>query len=173
MGREILNDFGLKGQPVVRIFGKGHDRSQFNSGNEKLDHYLKRLARQDAERGLARVYVLVTTDDPQTILGFYTLSNESIESDTLPDALGKKLPRDRKVPVTLLGQFALERSIQGKGMGLKFLANAVRRATRLSQGSASYALVVDALDEQVEEFYLRAGFIRLKRYKRRLILPLK
>ena len=172
-GTRNPNDSGLKGQPVVQILGKSHDRSQFNSGNGRLDKYIKERADQDVKNGLSCVYVLVTTSDPQTVLGFYTLSNDSFALDTLPKELTKNFPRNRKVPAILLGQFALDQSIQRQGLGLMFLASAIRIATKLSERSASYALIVHALDEGVEKFYKRAGFIRLKTKGLHLFLPLK
>ena len=173
MVQEKLEGFDPDGQFETEVLSKKHDRNGFHSGNEALDRYLKQIASQDVKRGLAIVHVLVAKDAPQKILGFYTLSNESIELDTLPEALSRKLPPHRKVPVTLLGQLAVDKSAQGKGLGQKLIADAFNSAKEASQTSATYALVTDAIDQEVEKFYRHMSFSKLKKYERRLILPLK
>ena len=171
-----LEDSNLGGQFGVEILNKDHDRKRFQSGNESLDKYLKQFANQDVKRDLAVVYVMVAKNEPQIILGFYTLSNDSIEFESLPEeakGLNKKLPRSRRIPVTLLGQLAVDQSLQGKGVGRELLGEAIKVAIETSQKIASHALVADALDEEVEKFYTRAGFSKLKHYERRLFLRLK
>ena len=173
MVQEKLEGFDPDGQFETEVLSKKHDRNGFHSGNETLDRYLKQLAGQDAKRGMAIAYVLFAKHDPQTILGFYTLSCNSIKFKTLPEGAGKKLPENRRIPVVLLGQLAINQSVQGQGLGRKLLADAVKITTEASKQLGIYAVVVDALDEEVEKFYTRAGFSRLEDYERRLFFRLK
>ena len=172
MGQITQNTTPQK-QLDIRKLETSHDRKQFQSGTPALDQYLKQIARQDVKRGLAVVYVVVPPNEPQKILGFCALSNDSVEFKSLPETLRKKLPPNRMVPVTLLGQFAINKSAQGKGLGRTLLSETIKIATKASQDIGSYALVADAIDQEVEKFYLRMGFAKLKDYKRRLFFQLK
>ena len=51
-----------------------HDRQAFTSGVVELDEYLHRFAFQQSKKGIAVVWVLVDTDMPKTILGYYRAS---------------------------------------------------------------------------------------------------
>ena len=51
-----------------------HDRQAFTSGVAELDQYLQRFAVQQSKKGITVVRVLVDTDTPRTILGYYSLS---------------------------------------------------------------------------------------------------
>ena len=51
-----------------------HDRSGFRCGVPELDDYLRRFAAQQVARGVSAVYVLIDSEQPSQILGFYTLS---------------------------------------------------------------------------------------------------
>ena len=69
-----------------------HNRAAFSCGNEQLDRYLHDLATQDKKRNIAIPYVLVDRER-EKIMGYYTLSMSSINLESLPQSLGKKLPK--------------------------------------------------------------------------------
>ena len=62
-----------------------HDRQAFTSGVAELDQYLQRFAVQQSKKGITVVRVLVDTDTPRTILGYYSLSATSL-SGALPSS---------------------------------------------------------------------------------------
>ncbi len=68
----------------------------------------------------------------------------------------RKLPRYPLVPGTLLGRLAVDQRHQGKGYGRHLLADALYRAMRSE--IASFAVIVDAKDENAKRFYEREGF---------------
>ncbi len=57
-----------------------HDRKTFTSGVAELDEYLHRFAAQQSKKGITVVRVLVDTDMPKTILGYYSLSAAQIDA---------------------------------------------------------------------------------------------
>ena len=63
---------------VCEPLAKQHDRQRFRCGVAELDSWLQHRARQDQERRVSSVYVLVPRSDPTRIVGFYTLSSMSI-----------------------------------------------------------------------------------------------
>src|SRR3546814_10366549 len=83
-------------------------------------------------------YLLIEPPSPN-VLGFYTLSNTSIQAAELPGALVKKLPRYPVLPATLLGRLAVDAKGRGRGLGTELLVNALRRCLRSE--TASLAVV--------------------------------
>ena len=69
-----------------------------------------------------------------------------------------------------VGRLAVAGAFHGRKLGGALLWDAVERATRSEV--AVYALVVDAKDQQAENFYLHHGFVAFGDTSRALILPL-
>jgi len=147
-----------------------HDRAAFHSGVDALDRYLRQQARQDMRGRVATVYFQRTPTTP-TILGYYTISNLSIEARDLPAELVKRLPRYPVLPATLIGRLAVDQSQRGKGLGGLLLFDALRRSR--DTGIASLAVVVDAKDDNAHTFYTRYGFQQLGSHGDRLFLASK
>jgi ribosomal protein S18 acetylase RimI-like enzyme len=137
---------------------------------EVLDVYLKRYATQDQKRRVAAVFVL--PDDDLTVKGYYSLSSTNISSIDLPEKLLRKLPKHPHQPATLLGRLAVDRRNQKLGIGEILLLDALRRSYILSEQIRSIAVVVDALNQNVSEFYQQYGFIPLPDQPK-LFMPIK
>lgn len=58
---------------ICEPLAKQHDRQGFRCGVSELDTWLQQRARQDLDRRVAAVYVMVPNSDPTRIIGFYTL----------------------------------------------------------------------------------------------------
>lgn len=144
--------------------------ADFKCGELVLDEYLQRYASQDIKRGVARVFVASTLEQPQVAVGFYTLSAASIAAETLPDKLRKKLPR-YPVPVALLGRLAVSQKAQGSGLGAIMLADACKRVAAASETLAVAAIMVDAKSPKAAAFYQHFGFIELPGQTGRWMLP--
>jgi GNAT superfamily N-acetyltransferase len=102
--------------------------------------------------------------------GYYTLSATAVKLGELPEKTSRKLPRYPLVPATLLGRLAVDRRHQGKGHGRFLLADALFRAVRSE--IASYAVIVDAKDENARRFYLREGFLAFPDQPMKLFRPM-
>lgn len=138
-----------------------HNRNGFSCGKEILDIYLKTQASQDIKRKLSTCFVLVDKDF-DLIKGYYTLSNNSIPLDLVPEQVKKKLPKSYKnIPTTLLGRLAIDLNYQGKGIGKILLIDSLKRVYEISKIIGSFAVIVDPLDEDAEVFYSKYGFIKL------------
>lgn len=148
-----------------------HEKKEFSCGVEPLDRYLTGQASQDMRRRLAAIYVL-TEIDTHLIIGYYTLSANSIELGALPEAIRKKLPRYPTVPSTLLGRLAVDKRYQGRNLGEHLLIDALQRSLAISRKLASLAMVVHAKDGQAIRFYVRYGFIPFADLPNRLFLPM-
>jgi GNAT superfamily N-acetyltransferase len=157
----------------VLLDGQTHDRASFSCGKASLDAYLKRRASQDVKKRAAVVHVMTTKDDPATILGYYSLSASSVYSNDIPETIRKSLPRYDQVGVTLMGRLAIDQRFRGQGLGSILMMDALHRAVEASQSIASFAVLVDALDDEAKAFYLHYGLIPFDTYPMRLFLPMK
>ncbi|HKE09914.1 MAG TPA: GNAT family N-acetyltransferase [Candidatus Acidoferrum sp.] len=154
----------------IEPLGKNHDRAAFSCGKESLDRYLKTQAGQAVGKNLAAVFIL--TSDGKRIAGYYTLSSYAVQLDEIPEEIGKKLTRMREIPATLLGRLARSAEFRGLGIGGVLLANTLKRALQNSAQVASWAVIVEAIDEEAAEFYKHYGFIPFPNQPSRLFLPM-
>jgi GNAT superfamily N-acetyltransferase len=141
---------------LIVPLGGTHVRDPFDSGDQHLDTFLKRYASQNEDRGLSRTYVLVTGHEPR-VFGYYSISNGSVRSDHFPEEESKRLPK-YPTPVVHLGRLAIDRTLQGQGLGSLLLADAVRKAHQVSLISAAYAIEVVAKSDAAKRFYEKHGF---------------
>lgn len=145
----------------IEILDKKHKREEFDCGNDQLNNYLKYQAGQDMKRKLSACFVLNESSTNQ-ILGYYTLSNNSISLNSFTEEIQKKLPKSYKsIPTTLLGRLAIDKKQHGNGLGKILLIDALKRSHDLSKEMGSFAVVVDPIDHDAEMFYKKYDFIKL------------
>ena len=144
---------------TIERLGSNHDRTAFDCGNAILTDWLRQRASQFEKRDLARTYV-ASKSGSMIVLGYYAISNHRVGHEALPADEAKGLPR-LDVPVVLLGRLAVDRSIQGQGLGSLLLIDALRRAQHLAEHVGVRAVEVDAIDDPARQFYLKFGFIPL------------
>lgn len=146
---------------MVELLENRHNRTDFDCGKELLNNYLKFQAGQDLKRKLAACFVL-SDNETNKILGYYTLSNSSIPLSDFPQHIQRKLPKAyHAIPATLLGRLAIDLKYQGKGIGKILLIDAMKRSFEISHKIGSYAIIVDSLDEEAEKFYKKYDFTKL------------
>lgn len=158
---------------AVEVLGKHHRRDDFECGSDALNRYIRTQARQEMDRGVALVYVLVPADQQTRIAGYYSLSSTAVRLAEWPESIRKKLPRYPLVPATLIGRLAVDHTCRGRRLGERLLIDALQRSVSASQSVASVAVIVDAKDAAGADFYLRYGFMRLPDQPLRLFLPMK
>ena len=157
---------------LQELDGRVHQRKQFDSGNSQRDRYLRDLAGQHARLGFSRTFVLVDSGQPSEILGFYTLSAAQIDLGQLSEQEQARLPR-LPIPAERIGQLAVSRRHQRKGLGALLIQHAVKRAIAVRDHSMGvYLVVVDADSESAVRFYEHFGFQPCNREGRVLYLAL-
>jgi hypothetical protein len=147
-----------------------HDRATFNSAVPPLNAYLQQQARKDAERHLAATFVMVDEAAPARIVGYYTLSNYTVELTELPEEITRRLPRYPRLPATLIGRLARDEKFPGTGQLL--LVDALTRAYAQTSASGSIAVVAEAKDEAALKFYRKHGFLQLGAEPNRVYLAM-
>ncbi|MCE7864298.1 MAG: GNAT family N-acetyltransferase [Bacteroidetes bacterium CHB5] len=156
---------------IEPLDAKVHVRDKFTNQHSSLQNYIRSIARQDIDRDLARCFVLV--DDEKVIKGYYTLNNLSVPCSHWDEAFRKKHKLTyQAIPCTLIGRLAMDSSMQGKGYGEVLLFDSLKRAYDVSKAIASFAVVVDSIDQAAKAFYKKYEFHELMDTDR-LYLPMK
>jgi GNAT superfamily N-acetyltransferase len=130
----------------------------FNSGESSLDDWLRRRARQNAEIGASKTYV-VCSFDTQQVVGYYALSMGQILNQHLVGSMRRNMPVN--IPAVILGRLAVDSSCQGQGIGRLLLADAATRSQRAADEVSARLVIVHAISPAAETFYAAHGFTRL------------
>ena len=156
---------------AIERLAKRHDRASFSCGQPTLDDWLKHRATQYVKRDLTRVYVATRTGE-SVVLGYHAMSNHRVSYESLPTEQAKGLPQI-DIPVILLGRLAIDRSVQGQGLGELLLLDALRRAHDVANHIGVRAVEVDAINEGARSFYAKYGFVQLTDDPNHLFLPMQ
>lgn len=136
-------------------FDKKFDRAKFDCGEPALNDYLRKQLSQDLDR---KANVPTLAVNPQNrVIGYYTLSSGSVEFNSYPATLKKKIA-PYPVPIARIGRLAVDNSAKGQGLGKELLFHAIDKVETLSTQIGIRAIVVDAKNLSAEEFYLKYGF---------------
>jgi hypothetical protein len=91
----------------IEPISKSHNRQDFNSSRSSLNEYLKKHARQNNVKNIAKTFIAVNAENK--ILGYYSLSTSSIEFEELSEEFAKQLPH-YPVPAALVARLAVDYS---------------------------------------------------------------
>lgn len=132
------------------------DRQSFSCGYAALDIWFRKYAHQDAKRGYSSVFVALSEDDQEKVIGFYSVSAASLNLSKLPEDYARKLPRYPEVPAIGLGRLAVHKDCQGKGIGRLLLFDSLRRSCASEIAWAFF--LVEAKDQSAQSFYEKFYF---------------
>jgi GNAT superfamily N-acetyltransferase len=138
---------------AIEKLSRGHDLSSFHCGKPSLDDWLRRFALTNQLSDSARTYVLHRDNK---VLGYYSLAAGSVRLEESPPRIAKGLAK-HPIAVILLACLAVDRALQGKGIGKILLADALSRAAAAKIIGAR-AILVHALDEEAAASYRKFGF---------------
>ena len=150
---------------------KQKNREGFDCGDEALNAFLRRYARKSHERGGAKTFLAIEDADNKTILGFYSLSPASVAYARTPEMVRRGLAR-HEVPGFRLARLAVDRTMQGQGLGGQLLLVAGRRCLLAAAEVGGVVLVIDAKNERVAGWYASYGAVPLLDAPLTLLLPL-
>lgn len=143
---------------LIEPLTRGHKRKLFDCGDEEVTRFLQEKAMQDQKLDLSRTMILCGLDEnPDRILGYHTLLMSQVRQEEIPD---DKPNIKRGIPVILLGQIGIDTEFQGQGLGDLLLTDAQARVDEISQKVGIRALMLDARNERLAEWYESRDFIR-------------
>ena len=154
----------------IELLSRGHGREGFSCGERDLDDYLKRTARQHNDKGISRTFVLIDSDAPAKILGFFTLAISEVVAADLPPEYAKKYPR--RSPAAKLARLAVAIDRQRQGLGGLMMVDAMRRTLAVAENIGIIGFFVDAKNQSAHEYYEQYDFVALPDHSLALFLPL-
>lgn len=104
--------------------------------------------------------MILTTDEEvsaKPIIGYHTLVMAQVRQEEIPNDRPKI---KRPIPVILLGQIGVDRKFAGQGFGDLLLTDAQARCDEISRKIGIRALMLDARDERLAEWYAKHDFVR-------------
>jgi GNAT superfamily N-acetyltransferase len=149
-----------------------HDVSRFSNGiHASLDQWLRERAL--LSEGLsARTYVVCMTDEPDRVVGYFSISTALEQRNAIPSAkLRRGMPE--QVPLLLIGRLAVDAGWRGRGLGSALLVDALRRCLAASKIAGARAVIAHAIDESAVDFYQRHGFVRSALGERVMLMPIE
>ena len=130
-----------------------HDRADFDCGVARLNNYLKLSARKQQKDDMTRVYV-VMEEGSTRILGYHAINLGMMNADEL-----KRRPRGApdhgEIPVLFLGQVAVDKAAQGRGLGGILMHHVFEKACRVSDMAGCHAIILDVIPDGGEEAFAR------------------
>ena len=129
---------------------EAHDLSAFDSGQPALDLWLKQRALSNHRKDFTAVMVV---QSDSRVVAYYGLTPSA-----LPRSIRTGQPPD-PIPCLLLGQLATDRRWIGRGIGTGLVRHALERCVQVSGLIGGRALLVRAIDDEAQRFWLRRGFI--------------
>ena len=152
---------------LIEQLDRRHPRKSFDCGQDEVNTWLRKHARQSQDKRLSVTRVLLAPD--RRIAGYYTLAIGQISMDELPPEEARKLPRTL-LPVITLAWMGVARPWQGAGFGGRLLARALTDCYRTGQDLPVVAVILDCLDQAAKRFYKRFDFRELPGHGLKLFL---
>src|SRR6476620_1838982 len=84
-------------------------RENFDCGVPELNQYLKKYARQNQRKGIAKTWVAIPQDGDGQVAGYYSISMAALQLELLPENYRRGLPR-YPLPVMRIGKLAVTQS---------------------------------------------------------------
>jgi ribosomal protein S18 acetylase RimI-like enzyme len=149
-----------------------HDVSRFTNGiHSTLDWWLRERARS-SEAVSARTYVVCSIEEPDRVVGYFSISAAVEQRNALPSAkLRRGMPE--QVPLLLIGRLAVDAEWRGRGLGSALLADSLRRCFAASEIAGVRGVVAHAIDDAAVAFYERHGFFRSPLGERIVLMPIE
>jgi predicted N-acetyltransferase YhbS len=131
------------------------DRQNFDCGRESLNAWFLCNAWRNQQSDVSRVSIICDSQSG-AIAGYISLSAASIERAHLPKPSRRNRPDP--MPALLLGQLAVDRHYQGRGIARSLMFFALTTAVRVAQDIGCCCVLTHPLDDGIRGFYASFGF---------------
>jgi GNAT superfamily N-acetyltransferase len=131
-----------------------HENDAFSCGEAALDLWLKTRAIKNEQNRASRTYVLA---ENSRIVGYYALAAGSVSQKITPGNMRRNMPEP--IPVMLLARLAVDKSVQGEGIGKALVRDAILRTRQAAEIAGIRAMLVHAMHGRAADFYRSCGFL--------------
>ncbi|MCA9858652.1 MAG: GNAT family N-acetyltransferase [Thermomicrobiales bacterium] len=143
-----------------------HDVTAFSCGDASLDRWIRSNAARNESNDASRTFVICSDS---TVVAYYALAAGSIERAYVPKALQRNMPNP--LPVIVLGRLAVDARYQDHGLGSGLLKDAMIRVALTSQTIGVKAILVHAISDDAQQWYLKRWFVESPLDPMTLLLP--
>ncbi|MCC7256774.1 MAG: GNAT family N-acetyltransferase [Gammaproteobacteria bacterium] len=144
----------MSGRGAIEKLTQAHEVDSFDCGQAELNRFLKQQAWVSQQANSARTYVLA---ERGVVRGYFSLAAGSVAHESASTRVRKGQAR-HAIPVILLARLAVDRALQGQGVGAALLKDALLRTAAAAETIGARALLVHAKDERARGFYEHFGF---------------
>ncbi len=142
---------------------------RFTCGDDDLDDFFQNDAMRYQKELLGKTYCFILDENPKTIVCMFTLSNDSIRVDVIPNNRGRKLSQDiprekrmRRYPGVLIGRLGINAAFRNKGIGTELLDFIKSWFIDEENKTGCRFLIVDAYNSEAPlGFYIKNDFLFL------------
>lgn len=145
----------------------GHLLDEFACGTSSLDEWLLRRAMANQNSGASRIFVLCKDCK---VVAYYALASSSIACADAAGRFRRNMPDP--IPVITLARLAIDRSLQGQGIGRALVRDAALRVIAAADLIGVRGMIVHAISDDAKQFYLRCGFLQSPTSEMTLMIPL-
>ncbi|MFE4467581.1 GNAT family N-acetyltransferase [Leifsonia sp. NPDC056824] len=145
------------------------DRSEFDCGDPRVNDWFRRHAGQSHRSSNTRTVLAVTGD---RVVGFHSSQVGTMSRGEVAEAFGVGRSRYPK-PAILLAQLGVDKSMQGKGLGMRLLVHALANFLTVADKVGVEVVLVDALSTELCAFYRKMGFRSLEDRHLRMFMPVE
>ena len=146
-----------------------HIINHFDCDTPSLNEWLRKRALRNEAGGASRTFVV--SNKEKIVAAYYCLSTGSIVNCEAPGNIRRGMPDP--IPVLILGRLAVDTKFQGLGIGKGLLKDAIKKATLAAQYVGIKGVMVHAISEEAQQFYLKNGFIPSPNEPMTLVIGLK
>lgn len=133
-----------------------HRINGFECGVGSLDTWLVKHARAAVGAGSARTYVVVDSEQ-ERVVGYHALAVASIEHGEATARARRGMSKS-PIPAMLLARLAVDKTVQGRGIGAFLLRDAMTRSVSVAEQAGIRLLLVHAVNDEARAFYEHFDF---------------
>lgn len=129
-----------------------HQLDRFPCRSGPIQEFCRhRLADAHASYTL-RAFVATHDGDPR-IVGYYYLSLSTVSHDEVGPQVEGDFLHLEAIPTVYLGMLGVDRRLERHGIGKLLMADALARVATIARNAGTYALTLDAIDEEAAGYY--------------------
>lgn len=146
---------------IEPLRSQDHKRRGFCCPVQNIQNYCHNNIHKQHDAYQVRAYV-ACDGDSHDIVGFYYLCLTSYELGDIDDKADKKFGYVAAVPAVYLGMIAVDDAYARCGLGKMLMAHAMQITAEIAERAGTYALTLDALDQNLVEYYKKFDFQTFK-----------